>query len=94
MPPDPVMATRRPVDSAGGAVLISAPWRMGIVAVAVATADFTVLLVDDVFGPLTPRRFAPGGLSSGLRAKDFAYPGSAFAAVGPAAAVRDCDFAL
>jgi hypothetical protein len=67
----------------------SALRRRGIVAVSVATPDLTVLLVDDVLGPLTPRRFASGGLRSRLCGKDLAYPGSTFAAVGPAAAVGD-----
>src|SRR5918994_601464 len=71
----------------GGAVRSSALWRMGIVAVAVATPDLTVFLVDNVLGPLTPRRFASCGLRSRLCGKDSAYPGSAFAAVGPAAAM-------
>jgi len=74
---------------AGGAVRISALRRMGIVAVAVATPDLTVLLVDDVLGSLTPRRFASRGLRSRLCGKDLAYPDSACAAVGLADAVGD-----
>src|SRR4029450_5802341 len=61
--------------------------RTGVAAVAIATPDLTVLLVDDVLGPLTPSGLSSSGLRSRLRWKDLAAPGAALAAVGPAPAV-------
>src|SRR5918996_1559679 len=69
------------------AVCSSALRRMGVSAVAVATPDLTVLLVDDVLGPLTPSGLSSSRLRSRLRGKDLAYPGGAFATVGPTPAV-------